>query len=131
MKRSRVHDEAKTSGLRTIWFFIRSYKRRLALLVGLAILIGYLETLSIAVLYPILDASLDMEGGLSGNLFFRALNYMAGLIAVDSSLVAYCILFIMLVLLVFLCRLVYINLSARTIAKLATDFKTKVFQKFI
>ena len=130
MKRQRVEDDKKTSGLRTIWFFLRDYKHRLALLVGLAILIGYLETLSIAVLYPILDASLDMEGGLSGNLFFRALNYLAGLFPVDSALVAYCILFILLVLLVFLCRLIYTNLSARTIAKIATDFKIKVFHKF-
>jgi ABC-type multidrug transport system fused ATPase/permease subunit len=130
MKRQRVEDEKKTGGLRTLWFFLSHYKRRLALLICLAILIGYLETLSIAVLYPILDASLDMEGGLSGNLFFRALNYLAGLIPVDSALVAYCILFILLVFVVFLCRLIYINLSARTIAKVATDFKIKVFQKF-
>lgn len=131
MKRQLVEGEKKTGGLRTIWFFLRHYRRRLALLIGLAIIIGYLETLSIAVLYPILDASLDMEGGLSGNIFFRALNYLAGLIPVDSALVANCILFILLVVLVFLCRLVYINLSARTIAKVATDFKIKVFQKFI
>lgn len=130
MKRSRVDDEAKTSGPRTIWFFIGSYKRRLALLVGLAILIGYIETLNIAVLYFILDASLNIQGSLSDNPFFIVLNYIAGLIPVDSSLVAYSILFIVLVILVFLFRLVYINVSAGTIAKIATDFKIKVFRKF-
>jgi len=130
MKRQRVEGEAKTSGLRTIWFFLKPYKRRLALLVGLCLLVGYLETLHIAVLYPILDASLEMEDGLSGNPFFIVLNSVAGIIPVDSVLVSYCILFILLVLLVFLCRIIYINLSARTTAKVTTDYKLKVFQKY-
>jgi ABC-type multidrug transport system fused ATPase/permease subunit len=130
MKQQRVEDDKKTSALGTIWFFLRHYRRRLALLVGLAVLIGYLETLVIAVLYPILNATLEIDGGLSSNPFFRALDYFAQLIPVDNLLIAYCILFILLVFMVFLSRLIYINLSARTVAKVATDFKIRVFQKF-
>ena len=130
MKREQAESKEKTSSLRTLWFFLRHYKRRVALIVGLAILIGYLETLTIAVFYPLLDASLEIEGGLSGNPFFIILNKIAAIIPVDSTLVAYCILFIILVFLVFLCRLVYINLSTRTVAKIATDFKIKVFHKY-
>ena len=130
MKKKRVEGEAKTSGLRTIWYFLRPYKRRLAILLGLSLLIGYLETMLIAVLYPILYASLEGSGGLSGNFFFAVLNYIAGLFPVDNVLVAYCILFIILTLLVFLFRLVYLNLSVRTTAKVTTDYKIKVFQKY-
>ena len=130
MQREQAESKEKASKLSTLWFFLRHYKRRVTLIVGLAILIGYLETLTIAVLYPILDASLEIDGSLSGNIFFRGLNYLAGLMPVDSALVAYCILFILLVLMAFLCRLVYVFLSTRTIAMIASDFKVKVFHKY-
>ena len=130
MKRSRVDDAAKTSSLRTIWFFLKPYKYRWALLLGLSLLIGYLESVHIALLYPILTASLDLEAGLTGNPFFGFLNYIAEIIPVDSVLVSYCILFILMVLLIFLFRMIYINLSARLSAKIATDNKLKIFNKF-
>lgn len=130
MKKKRVEGEAKTSGLRMIWYFLRPYKRRLAILLGLALIAGYLETLLMAVLYPILQASLESPSYLSGNLFFVVLSHIAGIIPVDSVLVSNCIVFIVLTLLVFFIMLVYINLSARTTAKVTTDYKIKVFQKY-
>jgi len=130
MKRQRVEGEAKTSRLRTIWFFLGHYKRRLVLLVGLALIAGYLETLAMAVLFPILQTTLEQPDYLSGNPFFIVLSKIAGIIPVDSILVSNCIVFILMTLLVFLFRLVYINLSVRTTAKVTTDYKKKVFQKF-
>jgi len=130
MKRSRVDDEAKTSNLRTIWYFLKPYKYRWALLLGLSLLIGFLESIHIALLYPILTATLDLEVGLTGNPLFIFLNNIAEIIPVDSVLVSYCILFILMVLLIFLFRLIYINLSSKLSAKIATDNKLKVFNKF-
>ena len=130
MIRQQVEGEEKQSGLRIIWFFLRPYRRRLAILFCLSLLVGYLETMHIAVLYPILGASLEMDSVLSSNPFFIVLNHIAAIIPVDSVLVSYCILFILLLLLIFLFRLVYINLSAKTTAKIATDYKLKVFNKF-
>ena len=129
-QRGEGEGEAKQSSLRIIWFFLRPYKVRLAVLLIFCLLVGYLETINIALLYPILDASLEMDGGLSGNPFFIALNNIAAIIPIDSVLVSYCILFILTVLLVFVFRLEYINLSAKTTAKIATDYKLKVFNKF-
>lgn len=130
MKRQRVEGEAKTSRLRTIWFFLRPYKRRLVLLLGLALIAGYLETLLMAVLFPILQASLEQPFYLAGNPFFIVISRIAGIIPVDSLLVSNCIVFILMTVLVFLVRLVYINLSAITTAKVTTDYKKKVFQRF-
>ena len=130
MIRQRVEGESHQSSLRIIWFFLKPYKLRLAILLCLCLLVGYLETMNIAVLYPILDASLEMEGGLSGNPFFIVLNHIAAIIPIDSFLVSYCILFILTVMLVFAFRLEYINLSAKTTAKIATDYKLKAFNKF-
>lgn len=130
MEKQRVDGEVKTSGLRAIWFFLRNYKRRLALLLGLALITGYLETLLLAVLFPILVASLEQPSTLGGNPFFIVLSHIAGIIPVDSVLISNCIVFILLTLLVFLLQLVYINLSARTTAKVTIDYKKKVFQKY-
>ncbi len=130
MKQQRVEGEAKTSRLRTIWFFLRHYKRRLVLLLGIALILGYLETLLMAVLFPILLATLEQPSYLGGNLFFVVLSHITGIIPVDNVLVSNCIVFIMLTLLVFVIRLVYINVSARTTAKVTTDYKKKVFQKY-
>jgi len=130
MTQQRVEGEAKQSSLRIIWFFLRPYKLRLAVLLAFCLIVGYLETMSVALLYPILSASLETDGGLSGNPFFIVLNHIAAIIPVDSVLVSYCILFILTVLLVFVFRLEYINLSAKTSATIATDYKLKVFKKF-
>jgi len=89
MTRQRVEGESKQSGLRIIWFFLRPYKLRLAILLFLCLFVGYLETMNIAALYPILDTSLEIEGGLSGNPFFIVLNHIAAIIPIDSILVSY------------------------------------------
>jgi len=130
MKRRQSKDKTAKGSLGTLWFFLRPYKRRLAILLGLSLLIGYLETMNIAVLFPILSASLEMDAVLSGNPFFIVLNRIASIIPVDSAMVSYCILFILLVLLVFVSRLIYINLAARTSAKIATNYILKSFGKF-
>jgi ABC-type multidrug transport system fused ATPase/permease subunit len=131
MEQQQISTEDKLKGLRVIWYFIRPYKRRLILLVSLALLAGFLETLQVAVLYPILTASLDMESlRLANNPFFVILNKIAELIPVDSLLISYVILFIILIIAVFLLRLLYINLSAKTVAKVSIEYKHEVFQKY-
>lgn len=122
----------KRKGFQSIWFFIRPYKRRLVLLASLALLAGFLETLQVAVLYPILTASLDMESlRLDDNPFFVILKKIAELIPVDNLLISYVILFMILIIAVFLLRLLYINLAAKTNAKISIEYKQKVFQKYI
>lgn len=132
MEQQPITTDDKLKGLQVIWYFTRPYKCRLLLLGGLALLAGFFETLQIAVLYPILQASLDIESlRLSNNPFFVILNKIVALIPVDNLLIAYLILFMLLTILIFLFRLSYINLSAKTIAKVTTDYKNKVFQKYI
>ena len=132
MKQQQISTEDKLKGRPAILYFIRPYTRRLILLASLAILAGFLETLQVAVLYPILTASLDIESlKLANNPFFVILNKIVALIPVDNLLIDYLILFMLLTIAVFLFRLSYINLSAKTIAKVTTDYKNKVFQKYI
>jgi len=132
MEKRPINNADKRKYLQIIWYFARPYKRRLFLLLSLALLVGFLETLQIAVIYPLLTASLDIESfRLEDNLFFTILDKIAALIPVDNFLISYLILFMLLTLLVFLLRLSYINLSAKTTAKVTIDFKRKVLQKFM
>ena len=125
-------NKSRLKGLRTIWYFTRVYKRRLVLLLSLALLVGYLETLQVALIYPILTASLDIEAfRITDNLFFSILNKIAELIPVDNFLISYLIIFILLTIFAFVLRMSYIHLAARTAAKVAIENKNKVFEKYI
>jgi len=132
MEQQHISTKDKLKGLQIIRYFIRPYRRRLVLLASLALLVGYLETLQIAVIYPILTASLDIETSrVTDNLFFSILNKIAELIPVDNLLISYLIIFMLLTISAFILRLSYINLSARTVAKVTIEYKNKVFQKYI
>ncbi len=120
----------RTHGLKTIWFFLKPYEIYLLILLGLCLIIGLLETLHMALLYPILNASLESGGVGDNNLFFRILNEVAEIIPVDDVLVSSCILFVILTFLYSASRLLYANLSPRVTAKIVREYEQKVFLKY-
>lgn len=126
----RYLTDKRQSGLKTIWFFLKPYKIYLLSLLGLGLIIGLLETLHMALLYPILNASLDSSGIGDNNLFFKILNEVAAIIPVDDILVSSCILFVILTILYSIFRLLYANLSPRVTAKIVREYEQKVFRKY-
>jgi ABC-type multidrug transport system fused ATPase/permease subunit len=98
--------------------------------VGLCVLIGYLESMHVAVLYPILNASLDLGSALRDNPFLTVLYSLAELFPIDNAIISSCTIFIILTVLIFIFRYLYINLSVKTTAKLSVEYKRKVFNKF-
>jgi ABC-type multidrug transport system fused ATPase/permease subunit len=122
--------EKRSSGLKTIWFFLKPYKFYLGILLGLCLINGLLETLHMALLYPILNASLESGGVGDDNLFFRILNETAEIIPVDDTLISSCILFAILTVLYSASRLLYANLSPRVTAKIVREHEQKVFRKY-
>ncbi|MCP4610677.1 MAG: ABC transporter ATP-binding protein, partial [Planctomycetes bacterium] len=122
--------EKRTHGLKTVWFFLKPYKIYLFILLGLCLIIGLLETLHMALLYPILNASLESGGVGDNNLFFRILNDVAEIVPVDDVLVSSCILFVILTILYSASRLLYANLSPRVTAKIVREYEQEVFRKY-
>ena len=114
--------------IKLIWFFLKPYKFYFMALAALAILVGILETLNIALLYPILSCSLDIQAG-NNNFFFNFINILAKLIPTDDLLITYCVLFVVLACLVFVVRIMYIILSVRTTSKVVIAAKQNVFNK--
>ena len=102
--------------LKLIWFFVRRYKFRYMFLIGLALFIGILESLNVALVYPILAGGLGINT--TGNPFLSFLNIFRKLIPIDDTLVAYCILFLILAI-----------LTVKTWAK--TNAAQNYFVKFI
>ncbi len=125
-----VKPRKRGAGLRTIWFFLRPHKLRLAILVLFSLAIAYLEGLNVALIYPILEASLDAPTGLSGNPFLAVVRTIASALPIDDTLISNCVVFVLVTVIVFLLRLAYINLSIRTTARIQNMAQNAVFKKY-
>jgi ABC-type multidrug transport system fused ATPase/permease subunit len=120
----------KENNLKTIWYFLNPYKIYFVFLFFLCIIIGILETVNVAVLYPILTYSLDEQSTQSSNFFFILINNLAKTIPTADPLIANCILFIILALLSFLFGITYVLISTRITSKIVKESKQKLFNKY-
>lgn len=117
------------SRLRAIWFFLEKYKIYFGFLIGLAILSGILESLNVALLYPIISEGLDIST--SSNMFLNAIDPIIRLIPIKDDLIRYCVVFIMVATAVFLVKTAYFYSSAKFAAKVVVEAKQDVFNKCI
>lgn len=117
------------SRLRVIWFFLEKYKIYFGFLIGLAILSGILESLNVALLYPIISEGLDIST--SSNMFLNAIDPIMRLIPIKDDLIRYCVVFIIVATAVFLVKTVYFYSSAKFAAKVVVEAKQDVFNKCI
>ncbi len=112
-----------------IWFFISKYKLRFIFLIGLAIITGILESLNVALMYPILSYGLGVTT--TSNAFINFIDNFARFIPINDVLVKYCILFMVLAFSVFVTKLSYHFFSVNLTAKIVIDAKQSVFKKCI
>jgi len=84
----------KKNTLRMVWFFMNHYKLHFALLILLAAIIGILETLNLAIMYPILSYGLEADA--APNVFLNIIYSIGNYVPISDPLVKYCILFIFL-----------------------------------
>ncbi len=117
--------------LKTLWFFLRPYKGTLFGLFIISIVIAISETLHVAVLYPILQGTLDIQSGQDANFFLAVIGNMANIIPIDDVVVANLVVFILLTVLFFVFRMVYLEFSLRVTAKIVIERKEAVFQKYV
>lgn len=117
------------NSLQTLWFFLKPYKWRLVVLLAFCLLIAFLETLQMAMLFPILNASLG-QGATSYGAFFDILNSLIDIIPIDDPLISSCTLFLIFTVLYCAFRLIYADLSPRFTAGIVRDYEQKVFRKY-
>jgi ATP-binding cassette subfamily B protein len=115
--------------LRAIWFFLEKYKVYFGFLIGLAILSGLLESLNVALMYPIISEGLDIST--SSNVFLNAIEPIMRLIPIKDELIRFCVVFIFVAIAVFLVKIVYYYSSAKFASKVVVEAKQDVFNKCI
>lgn len=115
--------------LRIVWFFLKRYRSQFIFLIVFAALIGILESLNVAIMYPILSYGLGTTT--TNNQFINFTNIFMKLIPIDDALVKYCILFIILAFLVFVGKIIYNLFFSRLTSKIVIETKQDIFNKYI
>jgi len=119
--------KAKKNALRMVWFFLNQYKLPFIFLIGLATLIGISESLSVALMYPILAGGLGQQT--TSNIFLDFMSNFIKLIPFNDELIVYCVLFILLAVFVFIIKLFYFYFSEKLTSMIVINAKQNVFNK--
>lgn len=117
------------NGLKIVWFFFSKYRFSFIFLIGLAVFLGILETLNVALIAPILSNSFGSVT--AKNIFINFINIFINFIPVDDILIKYCSLFVFFAFLAFFVKLVFFFISAELNAMIVTNIKQKIFEKCI
>ena len=119
----------KGNKLKIVWFFIRRYKLFFLCLVGLAMLVGILESLNVGLMYPILYDIMGNEA--SDNAFLSFIDPYVNKIPINDSLVRYAVVFLMVSVFVFIFKALYYYFSVNFSAKVVKETKQDIFSKCI
>lgn len=110
-------------------FYSYGYRRYLAALFVLSIVQGFMETLQIILLYPIINATIDFKGSEIA-IFEPFYAFVQSSVALPP-IVLFSLLFILVVVLTFIISLGYKYLSLYLTKKVITQTKRTVFDKLI
>ncbi|MDG6258128.1 MAG: ABC transporter ATP-binding protein, partial [Methanomicrobiaceae archaeon] len=108
-------------------FYARGFKLYLIALLVFSMLVGLLESFQIVLLYPILNASFDLQG--AGVALFEPLY---GIVRSGTDLpefVAFCLLFIAVVVMAFLATITYKMISLKFTKAVIVNTKGSIFDK--
>jgi ABC-type multidrug transport system fused ATPase/permease subunit len=114
----------------TLKFFFHSNKRQVSLLVVMSLIVGLLESASVAVVYPLLNVAFS-GGVVRDNFLLTAFSRLAELIPITDTFISYCLLFIILAGLSFLFRLLFIRYRVRFSGTLVQKAQQDIYSKFI
>ena len=117
----------KGNSLRMIWYFLGRYKFHFMLLILVAIVIGFVESLSVALMQPILANGLEIN--YDSNIFLNFVNQVTSILPIQDELIRYSIIFISLAIVVFIAKLFYFYFSLKITAMIVINAKKEIFRK--
>jgi len=129
MTRNEETQTQKSSKLDILWFFLKPYKLRIAVLFILAVLVGGLEAVNIAAIYPILSAAFDTGAGQS-NFVFSILGAIANLLPVKDEFIAYCIVFLIIAVLTFAAKFAFIKFRVILSMELGRNNQNEIYSRY-
>ena len=119
----------RTSIFKISWLFFGRYKRR-AMILGLSLLLASgLESISIAIIYPILSVAYEETGQV--NIILSSFRWAAGLLPINDEFVALCVLFILAALLAFAVKVFSIRYRLSFAGHLVENLQKDIFKKFV
>jgi ABC-type multidrug transport system fused ATPase/permease subunit len=127
---SQPQSKIQDKSLRVIWFLLRQYKLRLLVVLVLSVVVGGLEAANIAAIYPILTAAFPTGAG-DGNTIVLLFNRVASLLPIQDTFMGYCVIFLLIALLAFIAKLVFITYRVRLAANLVQRHQRDIFNKLI
>ena len=126
---TRVSKKTVKKVYQILYFYTRGLKRYLFALLFFSVLLGLMETFQIVLLYPILNASIDLQNqGLT--IFDPLYGFLRSTIPLPD-VVAFSLLFILLVFLTFIVTLVYKYISLFFTKKVIVKTKSTLFDKLV
>ena len=130
MKQVEESTKKGNAVLEAIWFFVKPHKLQMVALLVLFLLVGFLEALTIAAIYPILSAAFT-PGADQSSFILSQFGKMADLLPIGDRIISFCILFMIFAFLATAVKLVSINFRARFAARLVTNNQADIFNKLI
>jgi len=117
-----------------LWYFLRPYKFDFLILFILGIIIAIVNTINLALLYPILSITTGQTYE-SGNLIFKILSLgeqsFATIFSIKDPLIASSLLFIITSFFTFIFNIIYLDISLKISTKITIENKEKIFEKYI
>lgn len=115
--------------LNILFFYTNTFKNQLFVLASVSILLGLMESFQVVLLYPILNASFNLEN--QQVPFFEPLYEFIQNSIHLPVVVTFCLLFIALVFLTFLVTLLYRYLSLFLTKEIIIKTKSAIFDKLV
>jgi len=125
MKKQNI---TKANKLKTIWFFIGTHKIEFMVIVSFGLLASMLESLNVALMYPMINNALDLHAGT--NPILTIIDPFVKLIPITDELIRYAAAFIFVAIASFVLKTIYCYLSAQLYAKIVTKTKKSLFNKY-
>lgn len=114
--------------LRIIWYFLRQHKVQVSLLFFAMLTSGFLETLNMAVLYPIMNYGLKQT---SDTFLMKVFNTFIQLLSIDNHFVASCIILIIVTILFVIFKYLYAFSSNKLMTSVVKKTRKTIFQKYV
>ncbi|MGR3301645.1 MAG: ABC transporter ATP-binding protein [Candidatus Scalindua sp.] len=111
-----------------VWFFFRSYKLQSLGVLVCMLLSGFLETLNLAALYPIINYALNTE---KKNVVLENFERYTQYIASDNPFLASCIVLAIVSVLAMVFKFIYNYFSNRLMLRISGDTQKKILERFI
>lgn len=120
----------KFESINVVWFLLRRYKYRFLVVLILSIITGALEAANVAAIYPILTVAFPAAAA-EGNIVFSFFSWLANVLPIQDSFLSYCAVFLIIAVVTFAAKLVFINYKVRFTARLVQRNQEVIFDKYI